>query len=77
MKRLFPHLDAVALSLDACTSLRTSLPLTGQPPQPPLSSSFFSGHAQAARIVAGSWQPDCLRKPSNSIPGATGRRSRP
>jgi len=55
--RLFPLLAAIALSLTACTSLQTSLPLTDQPPQPPLSSSVFAGHAQAARFVAGSWQP--------------------
>jgi hypothetical protein len=57
LKRLFPLLAAIALSLAACTSLQTSLPLTDQPPQPPLSSSVFAGHAQAARFVAGSWQP--------------------
>jgi hypothetical protein len=57
MKRLFPLLATIALSLSACASLQTSLPLTDQPPQPPLSSSVFAGHAQAARFVAGSWQP--------------------
>jgi hypothetical protein len=57
MKRLFPLLVAIALSLAACTCLQTSLPLTDQLPQPPLSSSVFAGHAQAARFVAGSWQP--------------------
>jgi hypothetical protein len=57
MKRLFPLLAAIALSLAACASLQTSLPLTDQPQPPPLSSSVFAGHAQAARFVAGSWQP--------------------
>jgi hypothetical protein len=58
MKRLFPLLAAITLSLAACTSLQTSLPLTDQPPQPPLSSSVYAGHARAARFVAGSWLPD-------------------
>lgn len=57
MKQLFPLLAVIALSLAACTSLRTSLPLTDQPPQPPLSSSVFAGHARATRFVAGSWLP--------------------
>jgi hypothetical protein len=58
MKRLFPLLAAITLSLAACTSLQTSLPLTDQPPQPPLSSSVYAGHARAARFVAGNWLPD-------------------
>ena len=57
MKRLFPLLAAIAFSLAACTSLQTSLPLTDQQPQPPLSSSVYAGHARAARFVAGSWLP--------------------
>lgn len=57
MKRLFPLLAVIALSLAACTSLQTSLPLTDQPPQPPLSSFVIVGHAQATRFVAGNWLP--------------------
>jgi hypothetical protein len=50
-------LVVITLSLAACTSLKTSLPLTDQPPRRPLSSSVFVGHALAARFVAGRWQP--------------------
>src|SRR6185369_6111161 len=57
MKRHLPLLAASALFLAACSSLQTSLPLTDQPPQPPLSSSVYAGHARAARFVAGSWLP--------------------
>lgn len=57
MKHLFPLLIAISLFLAACTSLKTSLPLTDQPPQRPLSSSVFAGHARAARFVAGNWLP--------------------
>jgi hypothetical protein len=57
MNPLFPVLAAIALSLTACTSLQTSLPLTDQQPPPPLSSSVYAGHAQAARFVAGRWLP--------------------
>jgi hypothetical protein len=57
MKRSFPLLAAIALSLAACTSLQSPLPLADQPPQPPLSSSVFAGHARAERFVAGSWLP--------------------
>jgi hypothetical protein len=57
MKHLFPLLVAIAFSLTACTTLQSSLPLTDQPPQRPLSSSVFAGHARAARFVAGSWLP--------------------
>jgi hypothetical protein len=54
---LLPLLAAVALSLTACASLHSPLPLTDRPPQAPLSSSVFAGHARAARFVAGSWLP--------------------
>jgi hypothetical protein len=57
MKYLFPLLAAIVLSLPACATLRTSLPLTDQPPQTPLSSSIYAGHARAARFVAGGWLP--------------------
>lgn len=56
MKLIFPLL-AVVLSLAACTSLQSSLPITDRPPQQPLTSSVFAGHARAARFVAGSWLP--------------------
>jgi hypothetical protein len=57
MRYLFPLLAATILSLSACASLQTSLPLTDQPPQPPLSSSVYAGHARATRFDAGSWLP--------------------
>lgn len=57
MKRLFPLLAVFALSLAGCTSLQTSLPLTDQPLQPPLSSRVFAGQARAARFIDGSWLP--------------------
>lgn len=57
MKLISPLLAVIALSLAACTSLHSSLPLTDLPPQPSLSSSVFVGHARAMRFVAGSWLP--------------------
>jgi len=57
MRRHFLLLVAIALYLAACSSLQTPLPLTDQPPQSPLSSIVFAGHARAARFDAGNWLP--------------------
>jgi hypothetical protein len=58
MKRLRSLLLLVALSVGACSSLHTSLPLTDVPPPATLSSTVFAGHARAFRFVHGDWTAD-------------------
>jgi hypothetical protein len=51
MKLVSPLLAVIALSLAACTSLHSSLPLTDLPPQPSLSSSVFAGRWEAVKEI--------------------------
>jgi hypothetical protein len=58
MKGLRSLLLLAALAVGACSSLRTSLPLTDVPPPAALSSTVFAGHARAFRFVNGDWTAD-------------------
>ncbi len=55
MKRLLRVLFLLAFALIACSSLRTSLPLSDVPPRPAVSSNVFVGYAQAFHVGDGNW----------------------
>ena len=55
MMQLFFVMFALIISLTACSSLHTTLPLTDQPPATAQTSSVFVGNGRASRFVDGSW----------------------
>lgn len=55
MKRLLSVLFVLALTLPACSSLGTPLPVADGPPPPPLTSKVFVGYARAFRFADAKW----------------------